>query len=197
MGLLRHADLRQLAAQRGRGVQLRDSGQELLKESRTFSADKTFDVFLSHSYADVTVSSADLLGLKFFMEDLGVSVYVDWIEDTALDRSQVSPATAATLKTRMRSCKSLLFAVSARTADSKWMPWELGFFDGSQKPVAIAPLVEGVERVFQGQEYLGLYPYVSVEKTDFGASMLWVETAPKDYVPLRDWIDGEVPRHHP
>jgi hypothetical protein len=41
------------------------------------------------------------------------------------------------------------------------MPWELGFFDGYRPgQVAILPLVRTSGETFEGQEYLGLYPYV-------------------------------------
>jgi hypothetical protein len=38
------------------------------------------------------------------------------------------------------------------------MPWELGYFDGGKKQVAILPLVEREGADFKGQEYLTLYP---------------------------------------
>lgn len=61
----------------------------------------------------------------------------------------------------MRQSKSLIFYTSENSPDSKWMPWELGFFDGN-KPghVAILPLVKTQGASFSGQEYLGLYPPV-------------------------------------
>jgi len=41
------------------------------------------------------------------------------------------------------------------------MPWELGYFDGFMPGhVAILPLVKVPGAGSQGQEYLGLYPYV-------------------------------------
>lgn len=45
-----------------------------------------FDIFLSHSIRD----SELVLGVKVVLEDAGKSVYIDWIEDPALDRAQVS-----------------------------------------------------------------------------------------------------------
>ena len=39
------------------------------------------------------------------------------------------------------------------------MPWELGYFDGFNGAVAILPVTEKGEN-FQGQEYLGIYPYI-------------------------------------
>jgi hypothetical protein len=46
------------------------------------------------------------------------------------------------------------------------MPWEAGYFDGIKAKVAVVPILstaikgEGYER----QEYLGLYPYVTLNR---------------------------------
>jgi TIR domain len=135
-----------------------------LRKSAAASATATFDVFLSHSREDAEV----IAGVKNLLEASGISVYVDWIDDPQLDRSRVTTATAAQLRKRMRQCKSLIFATSKSSSDSKWMPWELGYFDGF-KPghVAILPLVSTPGAGFVGQEYLGLYPYLEeIQFTD-------------------------------
>jgi hypothetical protein len=63
----------------------------------------------------------------------------------------------------------LLFATSSASPQSKWMPWELGYFDGSSasNKVGILPLVRTNGANFGGQEYLSLYP--SYEFLDFTA----------------------------
>lgn len=114
-----------------------------------------FDVFISHSYEDADV----IAGVKAIIERSGLSAYVDWIEDAQLDRSQVSSATADQLRKRMDKCRFLLFATSNASPRSKWMPWELGYFDGLKRgQVGIFPIVKQAGDHFQGQEYLGLYP---------------------------------------
>ena len=67
-------------------------------------ADKQYDIFLSHSHDDAEL----ILGVKKLIEDLGLTVYVDWIEDAKLDRSKVTRQTGALLRARMRSCSSLI-----------------------------------------------------------------------------------------
>jgi hypothetical protein len=101
------------------------------------------------------------LGVARFIEDQGRTVYVDWIEDPGLDRKNVTAKTADLLRIRMRTSSSLIYASSDSATKSKWMPWELGYFDG-QKPemVSILPLVEKSDSEWKGQEYLGLYPVV-------------------------------------
>lgn len=62
----------------------------------------------------------------------------------------------------MRQCKSLVYASTVAATHSKWMPWELGFFDGfrGSEHVAIMPLTGQSGAHPAGQEYLGLYSLV-------------------------------------
>ena len=92
------------------------------------------------------------------LEADGLSVYVDWIEDPQLDRTKVNATTAAHLRERMKRCLSLVYATSQNASSSRWMPWELGFFDGAHGPdqVAICPIATGTGSC-AGEEYLGLY----------------------------------------
>ena len=116
-----------------------------------------YGIFLSHSYDD----GETILGVKRLIEALGLTVYVDWIEDPNLDRGYVTSKTAAVLRARMRACSSLIYVHSANSANSAWMPWELGFFDGFKPShVWILPLVANSDSEFTKQEYLGLYPTV-------------------------------------
>jgi hypothetical protein len=138
--------------QRAAGVTDSAAQSELSHSSK--AAPGVFDVFLSHSFRDAAV----ILGLKRVLEADGLSVYVDWIEDAQLDRSKVNAATASLLRQQMKKCKSLVYATSRSASTSRWMPWELGFFDGAHGPerVAICPIDTGTGD-YVGQEYLGLY----------------------------------------
>src|SRR5438270_1000981 len=83
----------------------------VLKSSRTILAEDSktiedsFNIFLSHAIADAEI----VLGARSILQRLGYSVYVDWIVDTEMDRSRVTPETATKLKKRMRQCESLLY----------------------------------------------------------------------------------------
>jgi hypothetical protein len=137
----------------------KSAGRVLTEEAQAFSTVKRYDIFLSHSYDDAEM----IYGVKKTIEAAGLTVYVDWIEDAKLDRSKVTVATAALLRERMRTCSSLVYAHSANSSHSVWMPWELGYFDGFKpEHVWILPLVANSDSEFRKQEYLGLYP--SVEK---------------------------------
>lgn len=129
----------------------------ILQDSVDFAEGKSYDIFLSHSFADADI----VLGVYAFLTTAGKTVYVDWIEDKGLDRTKVTSETADILRRRMRASSSLVYASSEKAAQSRWMPWELGYFDGF-KPnmVSILPLVSASDSEWTGQEYLGLYPVV-------------------------------------
>jgi hypothetical protein len=118
--------------------------------------DIPFDIFMSHSYEDAEI----IAGAKLIIEqNSGLTVYVDWIEDAQADRSRVTAGTADMLRQRMNHCRFLLYATSRSSPNSKWMPWELGYFDGLKGgSVGILPIVQSTDDSFKGQEYLGLYP---------------------------------------
>ena len=171
----------------------------LEERAKNTPLNQEFDVFLSHSYADAQSSqpldAEDLLGLKEKLEtDYKLSVYVDWIVDRTLDRSSVDARTAMILRTRMNHCGCLLYATSEQAGKSKWMPWELGYFDGKKGRVAILPVVDRQMASYKGQEYLGLYPYVDEVAPDGESkSILWVNETPTKYVSLARWISGDNP----
>lgn len=135
----------------------KSASQILTEDSRRFSASDRYDVFLSHAYKDGDL----ILGVKSLIEEQGLTLYVDWIDDSELDRGKVTRNTAKVLRQRMRASSCLVYAYSANAGESLWMPWELGYFDGFKPAfVWILPLVFESDSEFKGQEYLGLYPPV-------------------------------------
>jgi hypothetical protein len=137
----------------------KSAGRILAEDAQAFSTGKRYDIFLSHSFDDAEI----IFGVKKMIEALGLTVYVDWIDDAKLDRSKVTVKIAAILRDRMKTCSSLVYAHSTNSQNSVWMPWELGYFDGLRpRQVWILPLVANSDGEFKDQEYLGLYP--SVEK---------------------------------
>ncbi len=132
---------------------------QIIQESRRAATDtEKFDIFLSHSIVDAEL----VLGVKHLLEQRGLNVYVDWKNDAQFDRSAVTPETADMLRKRMNQSASLLYLASEAASNSKWIPWELGYFDGLRGGhVAVMPLVDDPNDRFVGQEYLGLYPKVT------------------------------------
>ncbi|MFL5912797.1 MAG: toll/interleukin-1 receptor domain-containing protein [Gaiellaceae bacterium] len=134
---------------------------ELRKSARS-PRETNFDIFLSHAAEDSEV----IAGIKALLENEGMSVYVDWLEDPQLDRSRVTARTADMLRARMNHSRYLLYASSHASPKSKWMPWELGYFDGRRPgKIGILPIVAAPGQAFSGLEYLGLYP--TIERIDF------------------------------
>lgn len=163
-----------------------------LRESSSISLDSisfdSFDIFLSHSYSDREIIPA----LKKTLESYGFSVYVDWITDHLLSRDNVTKKTAAVLQKRMKQSKCLIYATSENSSTSKWMPWELGYFDGiKDKMVGILPLKKysnNFKDNFEGEEYLGLYYYIN--KT---SSSLYVHETQTKYVLFNSWLNKTQP----
>jgi hypothetical protein len=158
----------------------------LKRSSNNFRYQESYDVFLSHRKLD----AREVLALKELIESQGLSVYVDWLENPELDRSNVTPATADHLRAVMDKCRSLLYAISMNSSESKWMPWELGYSDARHGNVAIVPLSEGdlVSAGYQGQEFLGLYPYISADSLVATRPHLMVNRRGGQPTSLKSWI---------
>ena len=162
--------------------------EKSITSQRNFSNKKSFDVFLSHRYEDRKLIGA----LAAMLEEVyGLSVYVDWIDDSDLNRKNVTPNTADILRDRMRNSRCLFYATSKTSSDSRWMPWELGFMDGYNGYVAICPLTGNQYDDYKGTEYLGLYPYVSYGNAkETGKETIWINKTANDYKTINAWLDG-------
>lgn len=164
----------------------KQSARILREEANATSRYDIFDIFLSHASKDEDL----ILGVKAMMESEGYKVYVDWVEDAQLDRSKVTTETAELLRTRMRQSKSLIWVATEAASESKWMPWELGYFDGYKpKQVAILPLVDNAYSAFKGQEYLSLYPIVGKNQYRNGGTDVFVEGG-GEWATLRSFAAG-------
>lgn len=155
-----------------------------------YQKSNSYDVFLSHSYLDKSL----VYTIVELFNNAGYSVYVDWMIDTQLDRSSVTPGTAMALRSRMDKCYGLAYIATNNISNSKWCPWELGYMDGKKKGrCAILPVVENSTDGFKGQEYLGIYPFI-----DYRIGEFWVNDSvfESKYVRLRDWLQGTDPYNH-
>ena len=154
---------------------------------------RNYDIFLSHSFKDAVI----ILGIKSKLEKFGYSIYIDWIEDPKLDRSTVNSITAKILRERMDCCRCLFYATTKSATWSRWMPWECGYIDGKKGKSAILPITKLKLNKYNGQEYLGLYPYIT-ENTGFSDMLnkLWVKESPDIYCTLDEWLSGKQPRKH-
>lgn len=146
-----------------------------------------FDIFLSHSSKDAEL----VLGVVTILEGFGYSVYVDWLVDTQLSRENVNRSTAEILRKRMKQSNSLLYLATSNSSESKWMPWELGYFDG-HKPerTAILPVLDSANSTFNGQEYLGIYPVVNKSTYTSGIADVFIFDGSKRWSTLKRFTTG-------
>jgi len=174
------------------------SRNKSLNESVQLSAQRTaghssFDIFLCHSFLD----KDEVEGLYLELTRQGFRVYVDWITDPHLDRDNVTEESAAHIRRRLRSSKSLLLAISHNAQISKWVPWELGYVDGHTQHCALAPVSKdnANRSSFDRSEYLKLYPYVEKpnDLSVFSNRLFAVDSAFK-YVDLDSWVKGAAPK---
>lgn len=168
------------------------SAEDVLTEGRIIDSSKEYDIFLSHSSKDQEL----IAGLKLILNDLGFSVYVDW-NDRQLDPNNVTAQTAKILRERMALCKSLIYAYTDNASNSRWMPWEVGYFDGLKNSrVAVLPIIKPNQDSFKGTEFVGIYYIVQIAKIqNRNETTLWIHDGDK-YVVFKKWLNGSNPTKH-
>lgn len=171
------------------------SQKQKLFEQKLFSIRNTeqtqFDIFLSHSFLDKKA----VQGLYQELTDFGYSVYVDWIIDPHLDRTNVTKESASLVRMRMKSSKTLLLAISTNATISKWIPWELGYIDGHTSKCAIIPVSneKNPPKSFKGTEYLLLYPFIKkLPLKVSGIDKLWVIESEFKYSLFENWFKSGI-----
>ena len=136
---------------------------------------KKYDLFLSHSSSDSDL----LLSLKSVLNHSNINVYIDWVSDrNALKRELTNANTANAIIERLKSSKALLYVHTQASQDSRWTPWELGFFHAFKGKICIYN-PENIEKM----PYLDIYPTVVLDErklfveTENGRTLLqkWIE----------------------
>lgn len=156
-----------------------------VNESRTFSkSTATTSVFLSHSHQDKDkVEQA-----KIFFEHLGISIYVDWMDNTMPERTNGN--TANRIKSKIIENEKFILLATNRAVISKWCNWEVGIGDTfklSKDNIAILGLADN-NRHWTGNEYLQIYP--SIEYQNGSTKNNLGNYIPKGYYVLYPSIDG-------
>jgi hypothetical protein len=192
MSFLKESDVRRAARNDRRVLMKSMDSAAVLKES-VLAAKETerFDIFLCHSIRDAEI----VQGAKKILEDHGLSIYVDWIVDPYMDRAAVTADTARILRGRMRQASSLLYLYSGNATRSRWMPWELGFFDGINGSVGVLPVESDFGEIdFSKEEFLGLYPKVEVSDRGIFVNRTKGRPVPasekNNWMPFPSWISG-------
>lgn len=137
---------------------------------------KMYDLFLSHSSLD----SALLLEMKAVLNSDGINVYVDWVSDrNSLKRELTNVNTAKVIIERLNFSKALLYIHTSASLNSKWTPWELGYFHALKNKIC----VYYPETVEDAPPYLEIYPTVSLKEGCF-----FVKDDSGEEVNLKEWI---------
>lgn len=118
--------------------------------------DAQYDIFLSHAYCD----RERIAETRNRIEVEGYKVYVDWIDDADLERSEADSRTAGRLRHRIRRSSTLFYAVSTSAKISRWMPWELGYADAWLGRIFVLPLDPLTGGYAKTIEFLALYPVI-------------------------------------
>ena len=162
-------------------------------QTRHFSeSNKRLSVFLSHKHNELEY----LERVRFVLESLNASVYVDWADPSM--QHPTDRRTAEALKKKIERYDKFIFIASDATITSKWCNWEIGYGDAykyKQDKIALFPIKQD-DREWKGNEYLQLYP--SIEYFDGTTKYKSGKTIPEGFyvyyhfkntiTPLADWI---------
>ena len=112
---------------------------------------KSYDLFLSHSSIDKEV----LLNLKSSLNSQNINVYIDWVSDReALKRELTNVDTAKVIVERLKSSNALMYIHTASSLESRWTPWEIGYFHALDKKICVYEPDSSIEK----PPYLDIYP---------------------------------------
>jgi hypothetical protein len=177
MAIITRARLSSIAQEKAgyRGV------KTIVDESK--SASRLYQVttiFLSHSHTDNEVVEQAVT----FFRTLGVSIYVDWMDDTMA--SSPSGATAEKIKSKIKENDKFIFLATNAAVNSKWCNWEVGVGDTFKLPskkISLFPLADN-NVGWNGNEYFQIYPrieevggsyYVYYPDNSFEALITWLK----------------------
>ena len=137
-----------------------DLSNKPLNEQRMFSAEHLdASVFLSHKHEEKTL----LLRVKTLFENLGMSVYVDWLDSNM--QHPTDKNTAEGLKKQIENNDKFVFIASDGAMNSPWCSWEIGIGDAlklKDDKIAILPIAEN-DGSWTKHEYLQIYPHIEYE----------------------------------
>jgi len=96
----------------------------------------------------------------------------------------------------MSNSAALFFVPTDHAIESRWMPWELGFMDGKNGKAAVFPVTETDtgSSDYRGQEYLGIYPYATINMSRGTGERLYIRRDRNTSVTFERWLQGEQPK---
>lgn len=157
-----------------------------VNETRTFSkSTATTSIFLSHSHHDKNVVEQ----AKIFFENLGISVYVDWADETMPEKT--NGITAQKIKNQIISVNDKFVLLATNNAvDSKWCNWEVGIADPFKLPnkkFAILPLADN-SGTWNGNEYLQIYPRIELNPRQSGGEGFYIWYPDGTWETIETWL---------
>lgn len=142
------------------------------------------DVFLSFSNADIE----DVAPVIRFLEKFNVSVCIDY---TGMGRKETSGKSICERKIKhMENCRKYIVLVSKKSANSKWLAWELGFAAEMKSMQNVAVLVRSVSFAvppWVKSDYLEIYPKICFHDYEW---MVCDGTMEK-FKPFNEWLSEE------
>lgn len=159
-----------------------------VNEQRTFSkTNSSTSIFLSHSHLD----KAKIEQAKLFFENLGLSIYVDWADQTMPERT--NGITAQRIKNQIINLNDKFILLATNSAvSSKWCNWEVGIADTfklSTKKMALLPLADNSGN-WNGNEYLQIYPRIEKNQLQFGGEGYFVWFPDGTHMNLETWLEN-------
>lgn len=159
----------------------------VVNENRMFSkTTSTTSIFLSHSHTDKDIIEQ----AKIFFENLGVSIYVDWADETMPENT--NGVTAQKIKNQIISVNDKFVLLATNNAvSSKWCNWEVGIADPfkfPKKKMALLPLADN-SGTWNGNEYLQIYPRIERNPRQAGGEGYYVWYPDGTWETLETWLN--------
>ena len=105
-------------------------------------------------------------GLYRKLKEQGFSVFVDRVDAKGTNIETM----ADKLKSAMDKSKYVLYVHTHNSRNSKWTPWEIGYFDSKKGAdnVFVMPLLDDAKQIapYTGQEYSQAYTEIGVDYLD-------------------------------
>ena len=127
-----------------------------INETRCFTARPSTSVFLSHKHTERSL----MLKIKTLLEHIGISVYIDWLDEGMT--ASTSGRTAQILKQKIKKYDKFILVATDGAIASKLCNWELGLGDAEKydnDKIALFPIRQE-NRNWSGAEYLQIYPTI-------------------------------------
>lgn len=139
-------------------------------------------VFLSHKHDEKDIIKQVIT----LLNKLGISVYVDWL-DEGMPRN-TNGSTATRIKQKIRENDKFILLATEAAISSKWCNWELGYGDAYKYSdhIAIMPITNNQDNNFSGSEYMQIYPVITSEYL-YTTGKYYVEFKGK-LVKLEEWL---------